>query len=822
MPFFGNRRRDFSIQPPRQQVDGTPFYVTDSANIDFTLDNLNLTADLTFTGVTAGTYGDATNIPVLQIDQWGRVTGVTLQPISPSGLALEVNGTANGDQTLLNLVAGTNMTITDDGLGNITFDATGGGGTYTVNNGLTENPTGNFQLGSTTSGGAPLLHDTYIDTVVNHTLYLQGQKTSTNDFILDVDNSTADGGAIRASAVGGGNAIRALSSLASALAANSTGAPAIAATTGGANEAGLFVNSDTGTNNIVQGIKLRHSSSGVPAPGFGIAADFTGKTTLNSDLRLGRLIYQWTDPITISRTSKFQLETVNLNAAGIKLEVDGPGQLKLNRYGQTPANFPGTAVWTLGVDALGNVVEFTPSTGTGTVTSVSATVPSPTSPALSVNVTNPTTTPAIAITANGTTSEYVRGDGSLATFPTIPSGTVTSVGATVPAPTNPALSVNVTNPTTTPAIAITANGTTSQYVRGDGSLQTFPSVVAPATVFFGDGFDGAIILNGSNTYSSIMSLAGSTYTLLRSIYPSSITVNNGITLLTNGYQVTCNGTMTVDGTVGSIGNNGGNAVTVFNNYSTVGAGGASLKPNGTVTDQILVGPSTGGGNGNNGSTGWGSAGGSISVTWYYYGALGGGGGRGWVNLTTQGPASTVTVSGVGKFLPYPTFNTGLSNHIGWLTVNAVNFGGVLVGSGGGGGGGAGTQLGGGWGGAGGGGGGGPLGVKILANALTVSATGIIRSNGGNGGNGCPGSLSNWAHGAGGGGGNGGIVYIVTNTLTYTPNNQIQAKGGIGGLGGVGVGTASGLVSTPGSNGADGYVHIMNTSTGLSTFYTGQY
>ncbi len=124
MPFFGNRRRDFSIQPPRQQVDGTPFFVTDSANIDFTLNNLNLTADLTFTGVTAGTYGDATNIPVLQIDQWGRVTSVTLQAISPSGLALETNGIPNGDQTLLNLVAGTNMTITDDGLGNITFDAT--------------------------------------------------------------------------------------------------------------------------------------------------------------------------------------------------------------------------------------------------------------------------------------------------------------------------------------------------------------------------------------------------------------------------------------------------------------------------------------------------------------------------------------------------------------------------------------------------------------------------------------------------------------------------------------------------------------------------
>jgi hypothetical protein len=54
--------------------------------------------------------------------------------------------------------------------------------------------------------------------------------------------------------------------------------------------------------------------------------------------------------------------------------------------------------------------------GSGTVTSVSATVPSPASPALSVAVSNPTTTPAIAITANGNTSEYVRGDGSRANF----------------------------------------------------------------------------------------------------------------------------------------------------------------------------------------------------------------------------------------------------------------------------------------------------------------------------------------------------------------------------------------------------------------------
>jgi len=124
MTFFGNKRRDFSIQPPKQSIPAGGFSVTDSSNINFTYSNNNLSADLSLTTVTAGTYGSSTQVPVLQVDQWGRVIGVTLQTISTSGLALETNGTPNGDQTLLNLVAGTNMTITDDGLGNITFDAT--------------------------------------------------------------------------------------------------------------------------------------------------------------------------------------------------------------------------------------------------------------------------------------------------------------------------------------------------------------------------------------------------------------------------------------------------------------------------------------------------------------------------------------------------------------------------------------------------------------------------------------------------------------------------------------------------------------------------
>lgn len=94
---------------------------------------------------------------------------------------------------------------------------------------------------------------------------------------------------------------------------------------------------------------------------------------------------------------------------------------------------PGTNITINGVsDPINNQYDITiSSTGSsGTVTSVSASVPSPASPAFSVAVTNPTTTPVIAISANGATSQYVRGDGSLATFPTVTPSALTKTDDT--------------------------------------------------------------------------------------------------------------------------------------------------------------------------------------------------------------------------------------------------------------------------------------------------------------------------------------------------------------------------------------------------------
>lgn len=43
------------------------------------------------------------------------------------GIELKTNGVANGSQSLLNLMAGTNVTLTDDGVGSVTINANGGG-----------------------------------------------------------------------------------------------------------------------------------------------------------------------------------------------------------------------------------------------------------------------------------------------------------------------------------------------------------------------------------------------------------------------------------------------------------------------------------------------------------------------------------------------------------------------------------------------------------------------------------------------------------------------------------------------------------------------
>jgi uncharacterized protein YaiE (UPF0345 family) len=75
------------------------------------------------------------------------------------------------------------------------------------------------------------------------------------------------------------------------------------------------------------------------------------------------------------------------------------------------------------------------------------------------------------VRAGGTSAQFLKADGSVDSS-TYGTGTVTSVALTMPT----AFSVANSPITTTGTLAVTATGTTSQYIRGDGSLATFPAL----------------------------------------------------------------------------------------------------------------------------------------------------------------------------------------------------------------------------------------------------------------------------------------------------------------------------------------------------------
>jgi hypothetical protein len=75
------------------------------------------------------------------------------------------------------------------------------------------------------------------------------------------------------------------------------------------------------------------------------------------------------------------------------------------------------------------------------------------------------------VKAGGTSAQFLKADGSVDSS-TYGTGTVTSVALTMPT----AFSVANSPVTTAGTLAVTATGTTSQYIRGDGSLETFPAL----------------------------------------------------------------------------------------------------------------------------------------------------------------------------------------------------------------------------------------------------------------------------------------------------------------------------------------------------------
>ena len=354
---------------------------------------------------------------------------------------------------------------------------------------------------------------------------------------------------------------------------------------------------------------------------------------------------------------------------------------------------------------------------------------------------------------------------------------------------------------------------------------------------FGDGSDGAATCDGSTSVAG-MSLTGSTYSLTRDCFFTNLTVNISVTVLTNGFRLHTNGTLTNAGTIGSPGSAGGNG----GNASGITAGSAGTAGTnvtaGTINGTVAPSAGTVGGTGasagnstpvNGGNGGETSSGNNVthSIT-NAAGVLGGrGGSGGGAGAGSGGAAGVLSSAGVVSSVSTNALHTA---YAAWLMSDILPGGtspfsssaSSTGGSGGGGGGAVGnggsgsTATGGGGGGGGGGGSQGGLGVifaRIVVNSGHFSCDGGAGGHGGNGANGATSGTNagggGGGAGGGGGGGAGGALVLVYSTLTNT--GTITATLGSGGAAGSvgtgvevgGVSVGNGLTGTAGTNGNAG-------------------
>ena len=356
------------------------------------------------------------------------------------------------------------------------------------------------------------------------------------------------------------------------------------------------------------------------------------------------------------------------------------------------------------------------------------------------------------------------------------------------------------------------NMESSSFIGGNGIIITGSEISIDGNSFglpflaeiFGDGSDGDVVIS-SNT------------SLARDMYYNNLTVDSGVTLKPNGYQIFVKGTLTNNGIIdasggnGTNGGNGQNANTSATSGGSAGTKGSPAHSAGTLpaSPVALDGKVGRGGTKNTGPT-VGENGGAGQASDYAYvsrilAGKNGGAGRSCDGYTANGGSGGTSGA---QTLANEIFYSLL--HFKNLKSGANQF--SLAGHGGAGGGAGGgsgntTYYGSGGGGS---GGSGAAGGYIVINARFVINNGVISANGGNGGNGgASGSqLSSWTTtgtgggGAGGNGGNGGMVVIITSNNSVAGDGDIEVNGGIGGSKGI-AGLATGSRSSSGSDGGDG-------------------
>ena len=178
------------------------------------------------------------------------------------------------------------------------------------------------------------------------------------------------------------------------------------------------------TNNALDILEINRNLygdffGGVPSNGYGASILYRLSPTTGGATSTGVPVFRLTSfwQNTSSNVAAFTVSAKTSTSASSwenRFTVVNSGQVRLNAYTSSSA-FPGTSVASLAVDSNGNIITLS---GGGGLSSVGLTMPT----AFTVTNSPLTANGTIAVTGAGLATQYVRGDGQLANFPTTSGG----------------------------------------------------------------------------------------------------------------------------------------------------------------------------------------------------------------------------------------------------------------------------------------------------------------------------------------------------------------------------------------------------------------